>query len=138
MASTDPQKKLKKLLEEPAVKEWRSLMFSFKTLYKEFEEALLQEGCSYARFQILFFLYFEGAHAPISLSRKLLVTRANISTFLKRMKQDGLIKEVPSKKSNKRPDYSLTAKGEKAFEEIFPQHVRRIKKGMKDFKNRPF
>lgn len=121
-----PAPKMISLLEQPEVASWRILMNAFQALYQTFEEALLKEGCSYSRFQLLFFLYFEGSLAPVDLSRKMLVTRSNISTFLKRMTQDGFVTECPESSSTKRPCYRLTVKGRTFFEGIFPAHISRV------------
>lgn len=119
-------KKMRPLLEYPEVKSWRALMTAFKTIFSELEKGLMAEGCSVSRFQILFYLYFEDAMAAVEIARKLVVTRGNISMFLRRMETDGLIqKRVP--KGQKRPLYSLTAKGTSFFEDIFPPHIRRVR-----------
>jgi len=102
-------------------------MNAFQTLYQSFEEALLKNGCSYSRFQLLFFLYFEGSLAPVEISKKMLVTRSNISMFLKRMIGDGLVTECPESSSVKRPCYLLTEEGNRLFERIFPEHIERVK-----------
>lgn len=117
---------MRSLLEYPEVKSWRALMMAFKTIFSELEKGLMAEGCSVSRFQILFYLYFEDALPAVEIARKLVVTRGNISTFLRRMESDELIlKRVP--KGQKRPLYSLTAKGTAFFEEIFPPHIRRVR-----------
>jgi len=119
---------LKDLLEVPEVVTWRTLMEVFKDLYQGFEEALQSDGFSYSRFQFMFFLYFEESHSPIELSKKLGVTRSNISTFIRRMKKDGIIIECPHSSSTKRPCYRLSQKGIALFEEIFPKHIERVTK----------
>lgn len=105
-------------------------MNAFQTLYQSFEETLLKNGCSYSRFQLLFFLYFEGSLAPVEISKKMLVTRSNISMFLKRMIGDGLVTECPESSSVKRPCYMLTEEGSRLFERIFPEHIERVKMSM--------
>ncbi|MGE4107758.1 MAG: MarR family winged helix-turn-helix transcriptional regulator [Bacteriovoracia bacterium] len=105
-------------------------MNAFQTLYRAFEEALLKDGCTYSRFQLLFFLYFEGSLAPIELSRKMLVTRSNMSMFLRRMIADGLVTKCPESSSAKRPCYMLTIKGNAFFEKLLPAHIRRVKASM--------
>lgn len=119
-------KQLQRLLEYPEVKSWRALMGAFTTILSKLEKGLLAEGCSVSRFQILFFLYFEGDLAAISIARKLVVTRGNITMFLRRMEADGLIKAVIPP-GQKRPLFTLTAKGIKLFEKIFPPHIGRVR-----------
>ncbi len=121
---------LRALLDEPEVKSWRTLMAAFQTIYRQLEKALLLEECSIPRFQILFFLYFEGPLPAVEIAKKLFVTRGNISMFLKRLQLDGLIKQVRIETTQKRPFFELTKKGVRKFEGIFPLHIGRVKRLM--------
>lgn len=118
---------MRRLLEHREVVAWRALQRGYETLYEAFGDGLAREGCTYARFQLMFFLYFEGAHAPVELAKKLRVSRANMSMFLQRMVLDALIGECPHSSSSKRPCYRLTPKGVRLFERILPGHVERIR-----------
>jgi len=116
-----------KLLEYQEVKSWRTLMSAFKQIMTNLEKGLMAEGCSVSRFQILFYLYFEGSMPAVEIARKLVVTRGNISMFLRRMNADGLVKQTPQS-GQKRPAYTLTPKGISFFESIFPSHIQRVRK----------
>ena len=119
------QRNLKDLLEHPTVQSWRALMAAFKAIFTQLEKGLMAEGCSVSRFQILFYLYFEGDLPAVEVARKLLVTRGNITMFLRRMESDGLVKPViPS--GQKRPLFTLTKKGSSLFERILPPHIERV------------
>jgi len=121
------QRVLGKLLEYPEVLSWRALMSAFTAIFTRLEKGLMAEGCSVSRFQILFYLYFEGNLPAIAIARKLVVTRGNITMFLRRMESDRLIKPViPS--GQKRPVFTLTKKGTAFFEKIFPPHIDRVRK----------
>lgn len=123
----DKHKELHALLEYPEVQSWRALMYAFKAIFTRLEKGLMAEGCSVSRFQILFYLYFEGELPAIAIARKLVVTRGNITMFLRRMESDGLIKPiVPA--GQKRPVFTLTKKGITLFERIFPPHIGRVRK----------
>lgn len=114
-------------MEFPEVKSWRALMMAFKAIFSQLEKGLMAEGCSVSRFQILFNLYFDGEMPAVEIARKLVVTRGNISTFLRRMESDGLIrKRIP--KGQKRPLYSLTERGNGFFEAILPAHIGRVRR----------
>lgn len=104
-------------------------MITFKTVCDYLERELYKECYTLSRFQTLFFLYFEGPLTGVDLSRRLLVTRGNISTFLRRLKKDGVLTESKMPKS-KRKTYVLSQKAEKDFEEIFKKHIQRIEKLM--------
>jgi DNA-binding MarR family transcriptional regulator len=113
------------LLDSAEVRSWRAIVNAFQTLYTSLEEGLKIDNCSYPRFQLLFLLHFEGPLSPVELSRKMKVTRANISMFLKRMSKDELVKATPIPDS-KRKNYCLSKKGEQLFEQILPGHLKRV------------
>ncbi len=102
-------------------------MGAFKSILSLLERGLMAEGCSVSRFQILFNLYFDGELPATEIARKLVVTRGNITMFLRRMEADGLIKPVIPK-GLKRPVFTLTTKGTAFFEKIFPAHIKRVRK----------
>ena len=117
---------LLKILLNPEVESWMAILFAYRKTLERLEQALLANGCSASRFQILFFLYFDGTLSPVQISRKMSVTRGNISTFLKRMEADRLLKRrIPE--GQKRPVYSLTKHGKEFFEGILPNHVKRVR-----------
>lgn len=61
------------------------------------------------------------------------VSRANITTFLKRLTDDGLIRTTLENGSEKRPAYELTKKGIKFFETVLPSHLGNVEKIMTRF-----
>ena len=101
-------------------------MKAYRHVFSFLESQLLQHGCGVSRFQILLALYFEGALAPVQLADRMNVSRANMTNFLRRLIDDGLVKA--SNSNAKRPDYELTESGVKYFEEIFPIHITNIKR----------
>ena len=125
--------KVSKLLASPEVSSWRALFNAFKSLSSEFESSLLEHDCSVPRFQILLHLHTTGPHTPVTLSRLMKVSRANITTFLKRLTEDGLINSTIENGSEKRPAYELTKKGVKYFELVLPSHISNVKKKMPAF-----
>ncbi|MGE0632898.1 MAG: MarR family winged helix-turn-helix transcriptional regulator [Pseudobdellovibrionaceae bacterium] len=120
------RKKLESLLMFPEVQSWRTLMAAFKSILTILEKGLVSENCSVSRFQILFYLYFEGDLAAVTIARKLVVTRGNITMFLRRLEADGLIKPIVPK-GQKRAVFTLTKKGAALFERIFPSHIKRVR-----------
>lgn len=121
-----PSREVLKLLEYSEVQSWRALMYAFKGIFAVLERGLIAEGCSVSRFQILFYLYMEGELAAVDIARKLVVTRGNISMFLRRMESDGLVKPKISP-GHKRSVYVLTRAGRSFFESIFPEHIKRVR-----------
>ncbi len=133
MSDLKTKKAMAALLKLPAVASWRMLMSVYQNYYSKLAEAMAKDGVSYSRFQILYLLYFEGPTSATCLAQKLLVSRANISTFSRRLELDGLILQRPLNPGSKRKNFHLTAKGEKIFEKVAPAHVRRVQKLIKPF-----
>lgn len=128
------KKKNIELLDSPEVSSWRNLFLTYRAVFSELETKLLQVGCTVPRFQILLHLYLDEQLAPISISKKLKVSRANITTFLKRLIEDELIESTTiNGATEKRPHYKLTLKGNKYFEKLLPGHIDNIKAIMKPF-----
>lgn len=120
-------KELSAMLKFPEVQSWRALLSAFSTILAQLEKGLQSDDCSVSRFQILFYLYFEGHLPAVTIARKLYVTRGNISMFLRRLESDGLIKPMLAK-GQKRPTFCLTRKGVQFFERIFPPHISRVRR----------
>ena len=123
-----PKPKLESYLSVPEVRAWRDLMDAYKAAYNYLDSKLLEEGYNCSRFQIFFFLYFEGPKTAIQLAKSIQVTRGNMSMFLKRLLSEDLIYDFRSKEKPKGVHYDLSHKGRRDFEKIFPKHVERIKK----------
>ncbi|MGE4107757.1 MAG: MarR family winged helix-turn-helix transcriptional regulator [Bacteriovoracia bacterium] len=126
-----PPKKLAamtELLEDPQVQSWLAIMGAFKSVLTELEKGLMGDGLHVSRFQILFYLYFQPPLSAADIARKLLVTRGNISMFLKRLEKDKQIVVCPTSPSMQRPLYRLSEEAERQFEKIFPDHIKRVKK----------
>lgn len=119
---------MKKLLDDPSVRSWRAIMTAFQGVFSTLEKGLMSEGFHVSRFQIFFYLYFQGAMSAAELARHLLVTRGNISMFLRRLEKDGQIMMCPTSPSMQRPLYRLTPRAEKTFEAVFPRHIERVRK----------
>ena len=69
----------------------------------------------------------------VQISRKLNVSRANTTTFLKRIMIDDLIVPTLEGGSQKRPAYQLTKQGANYFEKIFPLHIEEVDKVLLPF-----
>lgn len=127
------QDKVDKLLSSPKVRSWRSLFNAYKAVSYHFERSLIELNCTVPRFQILLHLHTTGPHTPVTLSRLLKVSRANITTFLKRLTDDELIQSTVENGSEKRPAYELTKKGVKYFEGVLPAHIQNVESIMTEF-----
>lgn len=119
-------KKLEKYLKDSEVVSWINIIECFQTIFSKLEAGLADDGLNVTRFQVLFYLYFNGNLNANALAKRLLVTRGNMSQLLKRMELDGLIslETVTGKKSI---NLKITKFGRRQFEIIFPRHINRVK-----------
>ena len=119
-------KKLEKYLKDSEVVSWINIIDCFQTIFSKLEAGLADDGLNVTRFQVLFYLYFNGNLNANALAKRLLVTRGNMSQLLKRMELDGLIslETVTGKKSI---NLKITKVGRRQFETIFPRHIKRVK-----------
>lgn len=116
------------LLNKPKVKAWSEIFSTYRSVFSYLDAELQKKDCSISKFQILLHLYFNGPLTPVEISRKLSTSRANTTTFLRRISEDGLIETSEDRGTAKRPAYKLGAKGIKYFEDIFPEHIENVEK----------
>lgn len=128
--------KLLELLDNPKVISWRMALNTVEALYSRFEDELIKSGCSMSRFEMLFFIYFDGPLSAVQLSAKMKVSRGNITAFVKRLLKDDLITPCRSSSTATRLKYSLSQKGEVFFEKIFKIHLKHIDKMISPLSNK--
>jgi len=125
--STEAEPSMCTLLESPEVITWLSILLTTRQVCGFLESRLTSRGYTLPRFQIFFYLYFFGPRSASQLAKDLLVTRGNISSFLKRLIAENLIEKIPSPKHKKRKLSQLTGLARKEFEELLPEHIKRIR-----------
>ncbi|MBY0517326.1 MAG: MarR family transcriptional regulator [Bacteriovoracaceae bacterium] len=122
------KKKLNATLKETKVETWRSMLLTVELIYDHLEKKLLKLNCTYPRFRLLFALYFDGPLSAANLSERLRVSRGNMSTFIKRLEEDGLIMSCPLVSTKGRPKFILTQKGVDQTETLMSLHFENIQK----------
>lgn len=118
------KKALLELNNQEAVQSWKALMFAYRATFNKLEKGLDNAGFSIPKFQILYMLYFDGPLQLVEIATRSKVSKANISTFINRMKRDNLVEEH-YEQSRKLPKVKLSTNGVKEFEILFPGHVER-------------
>ena len=114
--------KMAKVNSSEAVQSWKLIMFAYREVIGALENTLKQYDCSISKFQILYYMYFEGSQRPVDIANLISVSRPNVHTFFKRLMADKLIVAG----AGARPRYSLTKKGESLFEVVFLEHGEHI------------
>ena len=118
--------KLQSLFKQNEVTSWRALVITYRMIFATLESKLQKKGCTVSRLQVLIALHFEGPMVPVRLANRMMVTRGNISTLLRRMQDEGLIAPTDEKGTSSRPAFKLTAKGTKLLLDIYPDHASNI------------
>lgn len=118
----------KELVERPKVATWITIFETYKQVYSFLETQSHKHGNTLPRFQIMFHLYFKGELSPAHLAKLLYVSRANMSTFIKRLLADKVITVDKEAGTAKRPKYKLSQEGIRCFEDYFPKHIANVEK----------
>jgi len=119
---------LRKKLTEEHMQVWRTMLMAVEAIYDHLEAQLATKDCTYPRFRLLFSLYFDAPLSAAQLASRLRVSRGNMSTFIKRIEEDGLIVPCPYLSTPNRPKFFLSPKGTKYAEELMDYHFSNIKK----------
>jgi DNA-binding MarR family transcriptional regulator len=130
MERADKLEELRRLFKQDEVTSWRSLVITYRMIFAILESALQKMDCTGSRLQVLMALHFEGPMVPVRLANRMMVTRGNISTLLKRMQDEGLIEPSVTKGTKSRPAFALTEAGLDLLLEIYPDHAANICKLM--------
>jgi DNA-binding MarR family transcriptional regulator len=126
-AASAKRNKLHKDKSDPRIEQWRKLLTLVETMYADLEKRLATKDCTYPRFRLLFILSFEGPCSAAFLSKRLHVSRSNLSTFIKRLEHDGLVETCPLSSSETRPKYILSTKGLRYAEGLFSFHFENVR-----------
>ena len=126
MPHVEPNEELKRLFKQSEVTSWRALVMTYRMIFSILESRLQKRGCTVSRLQVMIALYFEGPMVPVRLANRMLVTRGNISTLLKRMQDEKLIEPLYSQGKDSRPAFVLTDEGRALFHELYPIHAANI------------
>jgi len=122
------------MLDGKRIVGWSTIFATYKSIFNFLDCELQKKDCSISKFQILLNLYFNGPMTPVEISRKLNTSRANTTTFIKRILTKELIIPTHERGTLKRPAYKLTREGENYFEKLFPQHVSNVDRVMEILK----
>lgn len=124
---TKKRLKLKKVLNDPKISAWRTMLMVTEDIYSRLEKKLAEKDCSYPRFRLLFALYFDAPLSAAQIANRLGVSRGNMSSFVKRLEEDGLIVPCPFLSTKGRPKFFLSPKGTRYSEELMDFHFANIK-----------
>lgn len=88
--------------------------------------ALRRDGLTPGQLGVLEALLHLGPMSPGEVCEKLLTSPANLTTVIDGLERHGLVRRERSAEDRRRVRLSLTPKGRRTIEEIFPRHAERI------------
>lgn len=95
-------------------------------IHKQELETIKQSGLTPAQFGVLDALYNKGDLRICDLIEKILTTSGNITVVIKNLEKDGLIKRSPDPTDKRSCIISITEKGKRTIEDVFPEHIKNI------------
>lgn len=89
-----------------------------------------REGCTETQLGVLEALFHLGPLSQSQLGEKLLTSASNLTTVLRNLERDGLVRRVRDDRDGRVQMVHLTAAGRHRIRRIFPAHARRISRAM--------
>jgi MarR family transcriptional regulator, 2-MHQ and catechol-resistance regulon repressor len=114
--------------EQQALDTYIKLMRAAQSVTKRVHEHLGPWKLTTGQFGVLDALYHLGPCSQQELARKHLVSPGNIVMVVDNLEKRGLVERRRSEKDRRMMEVHLTSAGAGLFEQVFPEHLRRIVK----------
>ena len=95
-------------------------------IHKMEYETMKAGGLTSSQFAVLEALYNKGDLRICEIIEKILTTSGNITVVIKNLEKDELVIKYPDPEDKRSMIISLTDKGRKIMDDIFPKHVENI------------
>lgn len=95
-------------------------------IHKMEYQTIKEGGLTTSQFAVLEVLYSKGDLKICEIIEKILTTSGNITVVIKNLEKDGLIRKYADAKDKRSILISITDKGKKIMDDIFPKHVDNI------------
>lgn len=106
------------------------LVRSAEALHAGVSRGLLIEGLSASQFSAMKVLRIHGKLAQRDIAKYILKSGGNITILVDKLEEMGLVLRDRDKVDRRITYVSLTEKGEKLFDDLYPGHLDRIKEAM--------
>ena len=116
--------------QERALDAYVKLLRASETVHAEATRALDEAGLSSSQFGVLEALYHVGPLCLTDLARKILKTSGNLTMVVGNLEKRGLVTRQQQSQDRRFVSVSITEKGRKLMDRIFPAHVERIEELM--------
>lgn len=117
---------------EPAVQAYVRLVRSAECLHAHISRGLAVEGISASQFSAMKVLRIHGKLAQRDIAKHILKSGGNITILVDNLESMGLVVRDRDTKDRRIIYVSLTAEGERVFDEVYPGHLDRIREAMAD------
>ena len=97
-------------------------------IHKMEYETIKAGGLTNSQFAVLEVLYSKGDLKICEIIEKILTTSGNVTVVIKNLEKDGLVSKNIDPEDKRSMLISITDKGKKVMDEIFPKHVDNINK----------
>ena len=97
-------------------------------IHKMEYETIKAGGLTNSQFAVLEVLYSKGDLKICEIIEKILTTSGNVTVVIKNLEKDGLVSKKIDPEDKRSMLISITDKGKKVMDEIFPKHVDNINK----------
>ncbi|RCW63134.1 MarR family winged helix-turn-helix transcriptional regulator [Saliterribacillus persicus] len=101
-----------------------------KTVFDNVLEDVKSYGLTAENFMVLELLYNKGPQYIQTISEKLMIPSGSITYVVNKLEQKELIRKEQELHNRRYWKVTLTEKGEKLFNEIFPHHVEAIRENL--------
>ena len=112
--------------ERRALEAYIKLMRASLSLTDRLQDTLTKAGLTSGQFGVLEALHHLGSMCQRDLASKLLVTAGNMTMLVRHLERDGLVRRRRDPADARRLDVSMTARGRRLIETVFPRHVARV------------
>jgi len=111
------------MLQAPFRSTLRELVHCYQAFEGYASAHILQQGLTLSQFDILVTLGNSQGMTPKELVEKTLITKGTLTGVVDRLLIKGLVKRTPSTLDGRSQIITLTKKGQKQFEKVFPEHL---------------
>ncbi|CAN5412325.1 MarR family transcriptional regulator [soil metagenome] len=116
--------------EEPSVQAYVRLVRSAEGLHGEVSRGLAIDGLSASQFSTLKVLRIHGKLAQRDIAKYILKSGGNITVIVDNLEREGLVQRNRDTTDRRIIYVSLTPAGEAKFDELYPDHLSRIREVM--------
>jgi MarR family 2-MHQ and catechol resistance regulon transcriptional repressor len=113
--------------EERALNAYIRFTRAFNTVDRKIGETFRARNLTSGQFGVLETIYHLGPLYQGQLGEKLLQSKGNISTIISNLVERGLVERRRDQEDRRYIRIHLTGEGEELIEDLFPEHVERIR-----------